>query len=139
MNKTYTGSCHCQAIQFECDVDLDAGTSRCNCTFCTKARFWLTIVKPEAFRLLRGDDALTDYQHAPPQKPAPFLHFYFCRVCGVRPFTKGGFLPSLGSEFYAINVATLDLPDAELAAIPIRYVDGRHDDWSRPPADHRHL
>jgi hypothetical protein len=69
----------------------------------------------------------------------PFLHLYFCRVCGVRPFTKGGHLPALGSEFYAINVATLELSDVEMAAIPVRYVDGRHDDWNRAPAEHLHL
>jgi hypothetical protein len=138
MKKTYSGSCHCKAIQFECDLDLEAGTSRCNCTFCTKTRFWLAIARPEDVRV-RGGDALVDYQHAPPQKPAPFLHLYFCRVCGVRPFTKGGHLAALGSEFYAINVAALDLSDAEMAAIPIRYVDGRHDDWNRAPAEHRHL
>ncbi len=139
MRKTYTGSCHCKAIQFECELDLDAGTTRCNCTFCTKTRFWLAIAKPDAFRLLRGASELADYQHAPAGKPAPFLHLHFCRICGVRPFTKGGHLPALGSEFYAINVATLDLSDAELSAIPIGYVDGRNDDWSHAPADHRHL
>jgi hypothetical protein len=140
MKKTYTGSCHCGAVQYHVDLDLSAGTSRCNCTFCTKSRIWLTFAKPDDLRLVRGADALTDYQYTPPTKPAPFLHLYFCKMCGVRPFTKGGHLPALGGEFYAINVATLDdVPDADLASIPIRYVDGRHDDWNATPAEHRHL
>jgi hypothetical protein len=139
MKKTYTGSCHCGAIQYQAELDLAAGTSRCNCSFCTKARFWLAFAKAEDVKLLRGSEALADYQYAPPGKSEPFLHLHFCRVCGVRPFTKGGHLPAFGGEFYAIQVATLDISAEELAAAPVRYVDGRNDDWNAEPAEHRHL
>lgn len=140
MKKTYTGSCHCGAVQFQADLDLSAGTTRCNCTFCTKSRIWLAFAKPDDVRLVRGADALADYQYTPPKMQAPFLHFHFCKTCGMRPFTKGGHLPAFGGEFYAINIATLDdVSDADLASFPIRYVDGRHDDWDKAPAEHRHL
>jgi hypothetical protein len=139
MKKTYSGSCHCGAVAYEAELDLESGTSRCNCSFCTKARFWLAIAPVDQVRVIRGADALADYQHTPAGMAAPFLHLHFCRTCGVRPFTRGGHLPALGGEFFAINVATLDLGDAELAAIPIKYVDGRHNDWSREPAHHAHL
>lgn len=135
MKKTYQGSCHCGAVAFACDIDLAAGTSRCNCTFCRKARFWMTIVPASSFRLLHGADALADYQHTPPRMAAPFLHLEFCRRCGVRPFTRGGVLPQLGEAFYAVNVACLDdVTDEELAAAPVRYVDGRADDFTAAPA-----
>lgn len=140
MKNTYTGSCHCGAVQYRVELDLAAGSARCNCTFCTKSRFWLVLVKPDAFQLVRGDDALTDYQHTPPAMAAPFLHLTFCKTCGVRPFTRGGHLPALGGPFVAINIATLDdLTEEERARIPIRYVDGRHDDWDHAPAETRHL
>jgi hypothetical protein len=139
MKKTYTGSCHCGAIQYQAELDLAAGTSRCNCSFCTKSRFWLAFAKHADVQLLRGGEALADYQYVPEGKSEPFLHLHFCRVCGVRPFTKGGHLPAFGGELYAINIATLDIPAEELAAAPIRYVDGRNNNWDAPPAEHRHL
>jgi hypothetical protein len=140
MKKTYQGSCHCGAIRFETELDLASGTTRCNCSFCSKARFWMSMAKASELRLLQGDDALSDYQHTPPSMPGPFLHLHFCKNCGVRPFSKGGALPQFGGEFYAVNVACLDgVSDEELAAAPIHFADGRHDDWKASPAEVRHL
>src|SRR5260221_6226821 len=126
MKKTYQGSCHCGAVRFEAEIDLSGGTMRCNCGFCRKARFWITFVKASDFRLLQGADALTDYQHTPPGKPEPFLHFTFCRHCGFRAFTKGGVMPQFGGEFYAVNIMCLDgVSDDDLAKVPIHFADGR--------------
>jgi len=140
MKKTYKGGCHCGAVRFECDLDLSEGTTRCNCTFCSKARFWMAFAKGDAFRLLQGADVLTDYQHTPPSKSVPFLHLFFCSRCGVRPFTEGGSLPEFGGKFHAVNIACLnDVTDEELAQAPISYADGRNDNWKATPAETRHL
>jgi hypothetical protein len=46
----------------------------------------------------------------------------------------------MGGAFYAVQVSLLDdLDPNELAAAPVRYVDGRHDRFNRAPDDVRLL
>jgi hypothetical protein len=130
---TYHGSCHCGAVAFEADIDLSQGTIRCNCTLCTKQRNWAAIVSTEAFRLLRGGGALSEYRC----NTRTEQHF-FCATCGVRPFGKGA-SPRWG-PYVAVSVHCLDDVAAdELAAAPIGYLDGRNDNWETPPPDIRTL
>jgi hypothetical protein len=137
--KKYAGSCHCGAVRFEADIDLSEGTNKCNCSICTKARAWFVIIKAANFRLIAGDQAQAEYQWVPPGKPSAFLHYQFCRTCGIR--TPGwGEHESFGGKFYFISVASLDNVDPEeLAAAPIKYFDGRHDRADQPPEDTRLL
>jgi hypothetical protein len=133
MEKTYRGSCHCGAVRFECDLDLAEETSRCNCSICTKSRFWKSVIKADAVRLLAGEEQLTEYQFG-----SKNIRHLFCRACGVKPFGRGH-LDDFG-DFVAINIACLDdATDEELAAAPVSFQDGRDDVWERAPAETRYL
>jgi hypothetical protein len=132
--KTYHGSCHCGQVRFEADIDLEQGTGKCNCSICTKTRNWSVLLKPDAFRLKSGEDALGDYQFG------SFMgHHLFCRNCGVRGFSRGS-LEELGGDFVSVRLNVLDdLDPTEWAEAPVRYSNGRDNDWYHPPAEVRHL
>lgn len=131
--KTYHGSCHCGRVRFTADIDLSAGTGKCNCRFCMKIRNWSAIIKPEAFQLLAGEDALADHSRS------EVVHHTFCKHCGVRSFGRGN-IPEIGGAYVSISLGALDDVTAEeLIAAPVRYFDGRHDNWMETPSETRHL
>lgn len=126
--KKYTGSCHCGKVRFIAEMDLSKGTGRCNCSICAKGRLWSVIVKPSAFNLVQGHGDLTTYRFNTKQTD----HF-FCKTCGIKPFIKGD-IPEVGGAFVSISVSCLDnVEPEELAAAPVGYSDGLHDNWMNPP------
>src|SRR5689334_10084421 len=97
--KTYRGSCHCGRVAFEADVDLAAGTGKCNCTYCWKHRLWGIRVAPAGLRPQKGEDDLS--------RRGPDGADGFCRHCGVLVYRR---LPAADwndGAFVSLNLATL--------------------------------
>lgn len=135
MKKTYQGSCHCGRVRFEVDADLETGTGRCNCSYCQKVRNWSVIVKPEDFRLLCNEATETsDYQFGTLSG-----HHRFCRTCGLHAYGRGH-VEEMGGDYASVAISCLDdLSDDERANLPIRYMDGRANNWWNTPAITAHL
>jgi hypothetical protein len=113
--KTYQGGCHCKNVRYEVTLSL-TGAMTCNCSMCSKTGTMLTFVPEPSFKLLAGEDSLTDYQWG-----KHHIHHLFCKRCGIRSFARGK-KPD-GTEMVAINVRCLD--EVELEKVPVKQVDGR--------------
>lgn len=117
------GGCHCGAVRFRAQSALTE-TSRCNCSICAKGRFWKTMVAASLFTVTKGEANLGDYGEN--------IHHRFCKTCGVKVF---GTVSFEGQDLVAINVMSIDgLTPAQLAALPVKYEDGRHDASAQKPA-----
>ncbi len=114
--KTHTGGCHCGRVRFEVEADLEqAEILDCNCTICTKKGFLHLIVAPERFRLLSGEDALSEYRFNTKQA----VH-RFCNTCGIHPF----YTPRSHPDDVDVNVRALD--EIDLGRLEITAFDGRN-------------
>ncbi|MEK7649865.1 MAG: GFA family protein [Patescibacteria group bacterium] len=113
--KTHTGGCHCGAVRYEVDTDL-ASIIECNCSHCYKKGLVLAFVPEAQFRLMQGEENLTDYQFN-----KKIIHHVFCKTCGVQSFSKG-----MGKDgpTAAINVRCLD--DIDMATLTIKPFDGKN-------------
>ena len=124
--KLHTGGCHCGAVRFQVEIDASQG-SRCNCSICNKISQLGAIVKPGAFKLLAGEDSISQYVwgHQVSRRS-------FCKHCGVHCY-GAGHLPELGGDFMSINLNTLD--EVDPIDVKVTYWDGRHDNWQAGPRD----
>lgn len=137
--QSYHGSCHCRTVRYEAEFDLDAGTNRCNCSLCSKARAWFLFVRGSDFRLTAGEDVLSTYEWVPAGRTERGLSYRFCSRCGIRLFATGE-LAQLGGRFYAIHVPTVDDLDREqLVSAPMNFIDNAQDRMNEAPADTRLL
>jgi len=132
VKRVYQGGCHCGTLRFEVDLDLEAGTVKCNCSYCAMSRFWHSRAEQDD---LRASGEATDYRGR-----NPVAHHFFCPRCGVHVYDRIDAPNLLGRAYVNVNVACLDDVEIDaLIAAPVHYCDGLHNDWASTPTETRHL
>jgi hypothetical protein len=126
--KKHEGGCHCGRVRYSVELDLAEPTTKCNCTYCRKARAWTSTIKPASFRLLSGRDCLIDYHK---HEQAPVKHF--CGTCGITVFANGD-ADWMGGPYVTVFISTLDdATPEELESAPVRFCNGRDNLWQESP------
>jgi len=110
--KKYTGGCHCGKVRYEVMTDLQRVLIG-NCSHCEKKGPLLDFVDKTAFKLISGEEVLTDYRF---NKKA--IRHLFCSICGVESYAEGVEFPKA-----AINVRCLD--DIDITTLTLTPYNGK--------------
>lgn len=111
----YSGSCHCQAVRFEVELDLKEVMS-CNCSICSRKGTLMSFTGIDNFKLLTKDDSMSDYvfnKHV--------IHHLFCKTCGIHAYGTGT-APN-GEKMISVNARCLE--NVDLSSIPVKTFDGK--------------
>lgn len=111
----FQGSCHCGRISFEVRGEISRAM-RCTCSICSKVGALWHGTTDDGLRVLRGEEELTTYQFN-----TMTAKHYFCRHCGVHPFSR----PRLDPTKWVANVRCIAGIDTE--SLPVSVFDGV--DW----------
>lgn len=125
--QVHHGGCHCGQVHFEVDAPAVIEALDCNCSICAKTGFLHLIVPKANFRLLQGEDALSEYVWG----TGAARHF-FCRICGIKSF----YVPRSNPDGIDVNVRCLDA--GTIAKLVVTPFEGRGD-WEAQAAGLAHL
>ncbi len=113
---THLGGCHCGAVRYRADLDLENKAIICNCSMCGRSGTMLQFVPHEKFTLEKGEDGLTNYQFH-----KHHIDHVFCNTCGIKSFARG--MSPKGERMIAVNVRCLD--DVDVFTQPTQPFDGK--------------
>ena len=122
----HKGGCHCGRIRYEVDAPEDLEVNECNCSICRMTGHLHLIVRKDEFKLLSGQDDISNYQF----NTAVAQH-YFCSNCGVRSF----YVPRSNPDGYSVNARCLD--PGTVKSLSVDTFDGRN--WEQHAHMLRHL
>lgn len=120
------GGCHCGRVAFEVRVDEEVVVQHCNCSVCSMLGFVHLIVAQERFKLLRGQESLSEYHFN-----TGIARHLFCAHCGVKSF----YVPRSNPDGYSVNLRCLRLPKE--VRVTEKHFDGQN--WEQHSDDLRHL
>jgi hypothetical protein len=95
----HAGGCHCGRVRFEVTAPASISAAECNCSICAKSAYLHLIVPKSRFRLLQGEEFLTNYTF----NTGVAKHF-FCKVCGIKSF----YVPRSHPDGISVNARCLD-------------------------------
>lgn len=95
----HRGSCHCRGVRFEVDAPARIAAIECNCSICRMTGFVHLIVPAARFRLLRGEELLSEYAFN-----TGVARHRFCRICGIKSF----YVPRSNPDGIDVNVRCID-------------------------------
>jgi len=99
-------------VTFEIETDFPELTT-CDCSICWRKNALMVRVHENQFRLLSGEDSLTEYRF----HTRTARHF-FCKTCGIYPFHRKRVTP----DYLGVNVFCLS--DFDPTGIPVRRTAG---------------
>ena len=106
MQQMYSGGCQCGAVRYQAVADV-TNTITCNCSRCRRLGSILTFAPASVFKLLKGEDAQTEYKFN-----KEVISHLFCKTCGIQSFARGQ-MPD-GTKMTAVNVRCLDDVDPDV-------------------------
>jgi hypothetical protein len=112
------GGCHCGRVKIEVDIPASLKATKCNCSICQKSGYMHVIVPAERFRLISGEDSLSEYNFH-----SGVARHLFCKHCGVKSF----YVPRSHPDGFSVNLNCLELP-ADIEVVTKTF-EGRQ--WSQ--------
>jgi len=110
----YRGSCHCGAVAFDVEGDIESALA-CNCSICQRRGSLLWFVPREKLSLLTPEGGLATYTFNTHR-----IQHHHCPTCGCAPFADGA-MPD-GTPMAAVNLRCIE--GLDLASIPVKHYDG---------------
>ena len=95
-------TCHCEGVEIQVKLPETGFEKlmRCNCSLCKRRGYIMTPIKPENFKIIKGQDLLTLYQYH-----TKVAEHYFCSECGIYTHTNPR---SNHDKVYMINVGCVE-------------------------------
>ena len=105
-------------MRFAVTAPAAISVAECNCSICAKSAYLHLIVPKSRFRLVQGEEFLTNYTFN-----TGVAQHLFCKVCGIKSF----YVPRSDPDGVSVNARCLD--PGSVTRMAVQPFDGRN--WER--------